>query len=36
MSQDTYPRAVADVNGDHRADIVGFGNTGVYVSLSRY
>ncbi len=29
------PRMVADVNGDGKADIVGFGNKGVYVSFSR-
>ena len=29
-----YPRVVGDVNGDGRADIVGFGETNVYVSLS--
>jgi len=33
-SQDQYPRLVADVNGDHMADVVGFGKAGVYVSLS--
>src|SRR5262245_15559757 len=33
-SNDTYPRALADVNGDGRADIVGFGADGVYVSLN--
>ena len=33
-SQDTYPRHMADVNGDGKADIVGFGNAGVYVALS--
>jgi C1A family cysteine protease len=33
-SFDTYPRAVADVNGDGKADIVGFGNKGAYVALS--
>jgi FG-GAP-like repeat len=32
-SNDAYPRVVADVNGDGRADIVGFGHDGVYVSL---
>ena len=32
-SDNTYPRALADVNGDTRADIVGFGADGVYVSL---
>ncbi|NPC87315.1 VCBS repeat-containing protein, partial [Pyxidicoccus fallax] len=29
-----HPRTVADVNGDGRADIVGFANDGVYVALS--
>ena len=29
-----YPRPVADVNGDGKADVVGFGYAGVYVSLS--
>ena len=29
-----HPRMTADVNGDGRADIVGFGDSGVYVSLS--
>src|SRR5262245_61508819 len=33
-SNNTYPREVADVNGDGRADIVGFGADGVYVSLN--
>lgn len=28
------PRIVVDVNGDGRSDIVGFGNSGVYVSTS--
>ena len=28
-----HPRLLADINGDGRADIVGFGNAGVYVSL---
>ena len=31
---DKFPRFAADVNGDNRADIIGFGNDGVYVSLS--
>jgi hypothetical protein len=31
---DMHPRLVADVNGDGRADIVGFGYAGVWVSLS--
>jgi hypothetical protein len=31
---DTYPRMLADINGDGRADIVGFGNAGVYASLA--
>jgi len=29
-SFDTYPRAVADFDGDHRVDIVGFANDGTY------
>ena len=29
-----YPRTLADVNGDGLADIVGFGQTSVFVSLS--
>jgi len=29
-----YPRRMADVNGDGRADIVGFGRNAVYVSLA--
>jgi hypothetical protein len=33
-SQDLYPRAVADVNGDNLDDIVGFGPQGVWVSLA--
>jgi uncharacterized repeat protein (TIGR01451 family) len=33
-SNDTYPRELADVNGDSMADIVGFGQAGVYVSLA--
>jgi hypothetical protein len=33
-SDNTYPRALADVNGDHMADIVGFGADGVFVSLA--
>ncbi len=28
-----HPRMLGDVNGDGRADIVGFGNAGAYVSL---
>ena len=31
---DQYQRAVMDMNGDGKADIVGFGDRGVYVSLS--
>ena len=30
-----HPRFLADTTGDGRADIVGFGNAGVYVSTSR-
>ena len=33
-SDDQYPRELADVNGDHMADIVGFGIGGVLVSLA--
>jgi hypothetical protein len=33
-SENQYPRLVADVNGDHMADIVGFGANGVIVSLA--
>ena len=33
-SDDVYPRRLADVNGDGRKDIVGFGDTGVYVALA--
>jgi hypothetical protein len=33
-SQDQYPRLLADVNGDHMADIIGFGHDGVAVSLA--
>jgi hypothetical protein len=32
---DRHPRLLADVNGDGRADIVGFGNAGAYVSLGQ-
>src|SRR5262249_13208968 len=31
---DRHPRFLGDVTGDGRADIVGFGNDGVYVALS--
>jgi hypothetical protein len=31
---EAHPRALADVTGDGRADIVGFGNAGAWVSLS--
>jgi hypothetical protein len=34
ISQDVYPRALGDINGDHMADIVGFGEAGVYEALS--
>ena len=29
-----HPRMLADVNGDGKIDVVGFGNAGVYVALS--
>jgi hypothetical protein len=32
---DKHPRLMADVNGDGRDDIVGFGDTAVWVSLGR-
>ena len=32
---DMHPRVMADVTGDGRADIVGFGNAGAYVSLAQ-
>ncbi len=31
---DRHPRFLADTTGDHRADIVGFGNAGVYLHRS--
>ena len=34
FSQDQYPRALADVNGDNQADIVGFASDGAYVALA--
>jgi hypothetical protein len=33
-NQDARPRLVGDVDGDGRADVVGFGRGGTYVSLS--
>jgi hypothetical protein len=33
-SDDRYPRRLADVNGDGKADIVGFGEGGVFVALA--
>ncbi|MFB2977034.1 hypothetical protein [Microseira sp. BLCC-F43] len=33
ITQDDYPRQLGDVNGDGRADIVGFGLDNVFVSL---
>jgi len=35
MNWDSFPRQLADVDGDGRADIVGFGRTATYVSLSK-
>ena len=32
---DKHPRIVADLTGDGKADILGFGETGVYVSLNK-
>ncbi|MCB8822880.1 DUF4214 domain-containing protein [Microvirga rosea] len=34
-SDNTYPRKLADVNGDGRADIIGFGSGAVYVALGQ-
>lgn len=34
-SQNDFPREVADVNGDGRADIVGFGIQGTYVAFGQ-
>ena len=34
-SADAFPRRVGDVNGDGRADIVGFGEAGTYVALGQ-
>lgn len=34
VSYDKYPRVICDVNGDGKDDIVGFGQSYVYVSLS--
>jgi hypothetical protein len=34
ISQDRYPRVLADINNDAKADIVGFSDTGVYTSLA--
>jgi hypothetical protein len=34
-SQDKFPRLLGDVNGDDRADIVGIGIAGVYVSYGQ-
>jgi hypothetical protein len=34
-SQDLYPRQLADINGDGRADIIGFGASGVYYALGQ-
>src|ERR1700754_4134295 len=33
-SQDLYPRGLGDVNGDGRADIIGFGHDGGFAALS--
>ncbi len=32
---ENYPRVFPDLNGDHRADFVGFGNDGVWTALSQ-
>jgi len=33
-NQDRFTRALADVNGDGKADLIGFGDAGTYVALS--
>jgi hypothetical protein len=33
-TQDLYPRVLADVTGDHKADILGFGASGTFVSAA--
>jgi hypothetical protein len=33
INNTTYPRELADVNGDGKIDIVGFGQAGVYIAL---
>src|SRR5581483_3557154 len=33
-SQNIFPRLLADVNGDHMADIAAFGDAGVFVALA--
>jgi hypothetical protein len=33
-SQNRYPRLLADINNDGKADIVGFADTGVFTSLA--
>ena len=35
VNNTTYPRLVADMNGDGMADLVGFGEAGVHVALAR-
>jgi hypothetical protein len=32
---DRHPRFVTELTGDNRADIIGFGNAGVFVALNR-
>jgi hypothetical protein len=33
-SQDRFPRVLADIDGDGRSDVVGFGNAGIWVARS--
>ena len=35
VNNTTYPRFAADMNGDGMADLVGFGEAGVYVALAK-
>jgi autotransporter-associated beta strand protein len=34
-NNDRFPRTLADVNGDGKADIIGFGGAGVFVALAK-
>jgi hypothetical protein len=34
-SNDRYPRMFADVNGDRKADLIGFGGLGIYAAAAK-